>query len=502
MSSATDAPVDVIVVGAGNAALTAAIAARHAGRSVRVIEKAPRAHRGGNTPYTGGLFRFPYSGLNELRSIVGENDDVATVAADPYSPEAFAADIVRTTGGRADPVLSRVLVERSNETIRWMVGLGILFEFNRVAGAVHVPGSSIVHLPSGGAICSRHEGLGLSEALFAIAERDGIAIDYETQVERLRTCADGRIAGVRVRDGDGVRQIDGRSVVLGSGGFQANPEMRVAYLGPQWGLVKVRGSRFNTGELNREAFDIGAQAAGHWSGCHATPIDADAPLYGERTMGDKSNRLSYPYCVMLNLDGDRFMDEGEDFNLYTYAKTGTELLKQRAAIGFQIFDATTTPLLEVRYNTGKPVEANTLAELVAGIAAKYATHNFNAIRALATLDAYNAAVDTSVPFVSNVRDGKQTHGLRPEKTNWATRLETPPFHAYGVATGITFTFGGLRINEHAEVLDRVDRPLPGLYAAGDASGGFFSTNYPGGAALTRGAVFGRIAGLSAATYTA
>jgi tricarballylate dehydrogenase len=202
---------------------------------------------------------------------------------------------------------------------------------------------------------------------------------------------------------------------------------------------------------------------------------------------------------MVNLDGERFVDEGEDFNLYTYAKMGREVLKQRGALAFQVFDRKTVPLLETRYNTGTPVVAETLPELADRIAARYGSLGFRKTSFLHTVEAYNAAVQPGV-FNPDILDGKRTVGLRPEKTNWATRIDEPPFHVYPVTVGITFTFGGIRINADAAVVDYLDRPIPGLFATGEMTGGFFYVNYPGGAGLMRGAVFGRLAGANAARF--
>jgi tricarballylate dehydrogenase len=202
---------------------------------------------------------------------------------------------------------------------------------------------------------------------------------------------------------------------------------------------------------------------------------------------------------MVNLDGERFTDEGADFNLYTYAKMGREILQQRGAVVFQVFDQKTVPLLETRYNTGTPITADTLPELADRIAERYRALDFHREAFVKTLDDYNAAVQEG-EFNPDVLDGKHTKGLRPEKTNWATRLDTPPFVAYPATVGITFTFGGVRINTNAEVVDYLDRPLPGLFATGEMTGGFFYLNYPAGAGLMRGAVFGRIAGENATRF--
>ena len=381
-----------------------------------------------------------------------------------------------------------------------MAELGIEFEFSKAVGAVSVPGSEKIKLAFGGALRSLHEGVGLSAGWFRIAEEMGIDIRYEMQTMRLLTDERGDVNGVEVRGPQGLERFGGSAVVIGSGGFQASPEMRTSYLGPAWSLVKVRGTRFNTGEMTRAAMDLGAQSYGQWNGCHATPIDADAPNYGDLKRTDKTNRLSYPYSVMINLDGKRFLDEAADFNLYTYAKYGSLILAERGSIVFQIFDAKTIPLLEKRYSTATPVEAKSLAELLDGIEARYGIHGFNKTQALKTLETFNEAANNPRPFDPDVLDGKSTHGLSPEKTNWAIKLDTPPFRAYAATGGITFTFGGLRIDGQTRVLDRVDRPIPGLYATGESTGGFFYLNYPGGSGLTRGAVFGKIAGEEAAKF--
>ena len=497
MSERVGETFDVIVVGAGNAAFAAALAARQEGARVLVLEKASQKLRGGNTRFSGGLFRCTYNSLDELISVVRGNDDNATVALDPYTSTDFQRDMERVTGGRCDPDLTTTLIDQSYATVRWMADLGMPWEFNRAVGTVTLPGSSRVKLPFGGALRVKGEGVILSSTWFRLAEEAGVDVAYETYAQRPITAQDGRIAGVEVRDAHGLRTLQCRAVVLASGGFQANPEMRTSYLGPPWSLVKVRGTRFNTGEMTRAALDIGAQSYGEWSGCHATPIDADAPMYGELRLTDKTNRLSYPFSVMVNLDGERFTDEGSDFNLYTYAKMGREILQQRSAIVFQVFDQQTVPLLETRYNTGSPVTANTFPALADQIAERYRALGFRKDAFLATLEAYNTAVQEGV-FNPDILDGKRTVGLKPEKTNWATRIDTSPFVVYPATVGITFTFGGIRINTRAEVVDYLERPIPGLFATGEMTGGFFYLNYPAGAGLMRGAVFGKIAGTNAA----
>jgi tricarballylate dehydrogenase len=255
-------------------------------------------------------------------------------------------------------------------------------------------------------------------------------------------------------------------------------------------MAKVRGTSYNTGDGLHMALELGALPFGQWSGNHGTPIDADAPPFGNRQLTDKTNRLSYPLGVMVNTDGDRFIDEGEDFQLYTYAKTGGAILQQPGNVAYQIFDAKVTSLLEPRYGTGDPLVADTLDELIHKLPV-------GKTRLKESLIAYNAAVGV-VPFDPTVRDGLDTKGLTPEKSNWAQALDTPPFRAYPVTGGITFTFGGLRIDQNAQVLASDWTPIEGLYTCGEMVGGLFHHNYPGGSGLTSGAVFGRIAGRAAA----
>jgi tricarballylate dehydrogenase len=491
-------PVDVVIVGAGNAAFTAALAARQAGCEVVVLEKAPEAFRGGNTRFTGGVFRFAYGGVDDLLPIVKDTDDAADVVVDPYPVEAFERDLQRVTGGRTDPVLSRVLIERSYDTVRWMADLGVRFEFSRAVTGIKIPGTNKTRLQPGAAIRAHHEGIGLSQTLFDLAAEHGIEVLYERQVNRILSDDQGRVIGIEARGPAGLERHYGRAVIAASGGFQANPEMRTAYMGGPWGLVKTRGSRYNTGEVIRELLAIGAQSFGDWAGRHATPIDADAPAYGDLTLTDKTNRLSYPYGILVNLDGERFVDEGADFNSYTYAAYGAAILGQRNATAFQIFDSRAFALLEKRYETGIPIEAATLEALVAGIEKRYPMLGLNSVTTLKTIIDYNRAADRGEGFRPDALDGKRTRGLRPEKTNWAIPIETPPFRAYAVTGGITFTFGGIRIGAKGEVLDGVDRPIPGLFASGELTGGFFFINYPLGCGLTRGAVFGKLAGETAA----
>ncbi|HEV8441634.1 MAG TPA: FAD-dependent tricarballylate dehydrogenase TcuA [Methylomirabilota bacterium] len=483
---------DVIVVGAGNAALAAAVSAREQGAArVLALEKAPEELRGGNTHYSGGLFRFAYAEVDDLRPLVPDAErQVAGFFRDvePYPRERFWQDLMRVTEGRADPELAEILIGRSYDTVCWMAKQGIPMEPAVSLSAVRV-GDKIKWSP-GAVIRARHEGVGLSRSWFDIAQRSGVEIRYGTTAVRLLQDSRGRVTGVLIRDADGFGEVAGRAVVLGCGGFEANPEWRARYLGRPWDHAKVRGTRYNTGDGLRMALELGALPHGQWTGCHSTPIDAGAPPHGDRKLTDKTNRLSYPYGVLVNLHGRRFFDEGEDFQFYTYAKLGGIILNQPGGVAHQIFDAKVTHLLEGRYKTGKPLVADSLEALVE-------TLPLDRSACRQTLEDYNAAVGAGA-FDPTVRDGLGTKGLALPKSHWAQRLDTPPFVAYPVTGGITFTFGGVRVNERAQVMSTSWTPIPGLYACGEMVGGLFHTNYPGGTGLVSGAVFGRLAGSEAA----
>ncbi|MBI2872948.1 MAG: FAD-dependent tricarballylate dehydrogenase TcuA [Chloroflexi bacterium] len=480
---------DVIVVGSGNAALTAALAARQARARVLVLEKAPQEERGGNSKFTGGIVRFAYMGLEDILPIVPglTEAEVARLDVAPYPAEAFYTDVMHLSQDQADPELTRSMVDRSYATVRWMQGLGVQFELYdksiNFGGRRSFPAGAVVQFWGGGPALMR--------SLFHAAEGHGVDIVYSAAVTGLLAGAGGRACGVRVQTPEGAEEIGAGSVVLGSGGFEASPEMRVRYLGPEWTLAKVRGTRHNTGELIDRCLELGAQPAGHWSGCHAVPVDAHSPDVGDPKLGDLTTRVSYPFGIMVNIEGRRFTDEGSDFKLYSYARMGHAILRQPRGIAYQLFDQQTAELLEPRYHSGSaPVTANTLDELAARLGVDRET-------LVSTVAEFNAAVHEGT-FNPAVKDGKGTRDIHPPKSNWALRLEKPPFLAYAVSCGITFTYGGILTDQEGRVVDTAARPIPGLYATGEITGGIFYHNYPGGCGLTLGAVFGRAAGTVAA----
>jgi tricarballylate dehydrogenase len=488
---------DVVVVGGGNAALCAALAAREGGARVLLLEKAPEAQRGGNSFFTAGGFRFAHQGLEDLRQDVLVDltpGEAASVEVGPYGEDAFFDDLARLTEGLSDPDLADLLVRRSRSTVVWMRGHGIrwILMFGRQSYKVgdrhRFWGGLNVEAVGGGP--------GLVQALYDRAAALGIEVRYGSGATALLLDERGAIRGLRCRDERGFHELPATAVVLGCGGFEANPEWRTRYLGPGWELARVRGTRHNTGDGIRMAIEAGAQAYGHWSGCHAVAWDANAPEFGDRRVGDLFQKHSYPLGLIVNVRGERFVDEGADFRNYTYAKYGRAILQQPQRLAFQLFDQQTVALLREEYRIREVTraEAGTIEELAARL-------EIDPAGLADTVAAYNAAVEPG-PFNPAVLDGKRTRGITPPKSNWALPLDRPPFVGFAVTCGITFTFGGLRVTQEAQVLDTADRPMPGLYAAGELVGGLFYQNYPGGAGLMAGSVLGKLAGEHAASYAA
>jgi tricarballylate dehydrogenase len=410
----------------------------------------------------------------------------------PLKQETYLDDLMHVTEGESQEELANILIDRSRDTIRWMRQNGVRFipMFGRQSyvlnGKHHFYGGVNIEAVGGG--------WGLVDAEVKIAERLGIDIRYGTGMRKLLQDRRGAVIGVQVFGPDGYDEIHGKSVVLACGGFEANPEMRTRYLGPGWELCRVRGTRHNTGEGIRAALDIGAQAFGGWSTCHAVQWDISAPPFGDRVVLDNFQKHSYPIGIVVNLRGERFVDEGADYRNHTYAKYGREVMKQPHRTAVQIFDAKTIGMVrdEYRIRQVTKAEANTIEELAQAL-------DIDPEGLARTVREFNAACQPG-DYNPAILDGKSTRGIVPPKSNWALPISEPPYSGFVVTCGITFTFGGLRINTNGEVQDTTDRSIPGLYAAGELVGGIFYGNYLGGAGLMSGAVFGRLSGTSAGRF--
>ena len=486
---------DVIVVGGGNAALCAALSAREHGARVLLLERAPEDQRGGNSSFTGGGFRMVHHGVETVRTVVPDlsEGEIANTDFGEYTEEAYLDDLGRVTRWYCDPDLAETVVRRSTETVQWLHGRGVRFipRFGRYAfkheGKFKFFGGTVIEAAGGGR--------GLVQAEYKAAEKHGVEIRYNAQAIALLRGQEG-VQGVRVVVNRAEEEIRSKAVVLAAGGFEANREWRTRYLGPGWDMAKVRGTRYNTGDGIRMALDIGAQAYGQWSGCHSVSWERYAPDFGELDRPITASRNGYPFSIMVNAEGKRFVDEGADFRNYTYAKYGRAVLEQPGSYAWHVFDSQVEHLLHEEYRSKgtTKVHADTLEELVARM------EDVHPGQFLRTVRDFNAAIRRSAAFNPNIKDGRCTEGLALNKSNWANAIEKPPFSAYAVTCGITFTFGGLKIDTATRVLDIADAPLPGLYAAGELVGGLFYYNYPGSSGLMAGSVFGRIAGRESAAH--
>jgi tricarballylate dehydrogenase len=486
---------DVIVVGGGNAGFCAALAARESGASVLVLERAPFGEHGGNSTYTAGAMRFAYEGIDDILALVPElsKEQIDNTDFGKYTEKDFFDDLARVTDNRTDPDLADTLVSKSFETLKWMRENGVRFlpiygrQAFKVEGKFTFWGGLTLETWGGGP--------GLVEALTKQVLAKGIDIAYRARGLEL-IMDESQVSGVVVKHEGKTVNVKAKAVILAAGGFEANSEWRSKYLGKGYELAKVRGSKFNTGDGIKMALDVGAMPWGNWSGAHAVGWDMNAPAFGNLQVGDGFQKHSYPFGIMVNANGERFVDEGADFRNYTYAKYGHVIMAQPNHFAWQIFDQKVTHLLRDEYRikevtkvTGKTIEE--LSKKLDGV---------NAEAFVETVKSYNASINKDIPFNPNIKDGRKADHSPVPKSNWANTLDEGPFEAYAVTCGITFTFGGLRITTDAQVIDSEEEIMPGLFACGELVGGIFYGNYPGGSGLTNGSVYGRIAGTQAGKF--
>ena len=484
---------DVIVLGGGNAGLCAALSAQEQGASVVVLERAPEQEKGGNSAHTGGAFRVAYRGTDDLKRLMPDLLDSELESTDfgSYTEADFFGELAAMSQYRADAEVLDTVVTSSLDTLAWMTSKGVRFmpiygrQAFKVDGKYKFWGGLTIEVSGGG--------LGLVDALSRRVSQDGIDVAYGCRAKRLNRCGDGRWQVITANG----EIYAAPSVVIASGGFHANLRWRTQYLGPGWDLAKVRGSRFNTGDGIQMALDVGAAAFGNWSGCHAVFYDLNAPAQGDINLLNMQKNY-FHLGVVVNADGRRFIDEGEDFRNYTYSGMGEKVLRQPGGVAWQLFDQHSEALLpdEYRVRHATRIQADSLEEL----AGKLEGINANAL--LQTLNEFNASVRQDIAFNPAIRDGRCTSGLPLPKSNWANPLSKPPFVAYAVTCGITFTFGGLCVDSDARILDDDRQPIEGLYAAGELVGNLYFVKYAGGAGLTSGSVLGRRGGSHAAEHSA
>ncbi len=457
---------NIVVVGCGIAGVSAGLRAAELGADVALLEKAPKKHRGGHTQYSES-FRVP-SAVTDLSEYGYE------FAVPDYTPDDFYSDIIDRTNGHADSSLARAVADRAGPTVEWLTDHGVDWDMEPLA----------VGYVAGRTWCDGDEVVG---TVIEAAENQGLDVFYEAAAREIRKDDNLQVTGL-VADLDDERvtfECDG--VILASGGYESSPEKRARYYGAGYDDMKVRGSRYNTGDAIDMAVEAGANAVGQWSGAHMAIIDAEAP-----DVEGGANRVDgYQYGVILNVEGERFVDEGEDARAHTYAKFGQEIFEQPEHRAYIILDER---MNEHARATGpsEPSVAPTPQELFADL-------DIDTQTATETLTAYNDACDPG-EFDPEVLDGNEASTLLPPKSNWALPLEDPPYYAYAVTGGITFGFGGIEIDTSAAVLDSRERPIPGFFAAGNCTGELFYDNYPGGTGLTNAAVFGKTAAESAVDY--
>lgn len=455
----------VVVVGCGIAGLCAGLRLAERGVDTAVLEKAPKSNRGGHTRFTES-FRIP----------TAEIDLDVDFNVDDYSSSDFYSDIMQVTNYRADPELVEVVTERAAETFEWLTEKGVSWEFQAphpgyTAGRVWLHGEDMVDE--------------LVEALKA----EGVDIYYRAEARGLRRSDDGNVDGVTAFvDGQRTR-FEADAVVLAAGDYGSSKEKRTRYYGPGYGNMKVRGSRYNTGEALEAAMDVGAKSEGEWGDAHMAIIDVESPdVEGGITRID-----GYQYGVILNHEGERFVDEGEDARAHTYAKFGRRIFEQPYHEAFIVVDSKVVDDV-AHMGPARPITGDSIESLANRLGIE------DIDRAVETVVEYNQACvpDTAERYDPNRLDGNSAEGIEPPKSNWALPLDEPPYTGYPVTGGMTFSFGGIAITPDAEVLDTIDETIPGFFAAGNATGGLFYNNYPGGTGLTNAAVFGMVAAESAA----
>jgi len=465
---------DVVVVGGGNAALCAALSAREAGARVLVIESAPRAFRGGNSRHT--------------RNLRCAHDTPTAVLTGVYTEDEFYADLLRVNANETDEALAQLLICRSKTCTAWMAGYGARFQ-TALRGTLHLSRTNAFFLGGGKALMNGY---------YAAAERLGIDVMYEAPVAGIdvrdcTVCLSGTAeaaAGSRPRatreGGQAARIIRGRTLVVASGGFEAN----LSWLKDAWGDAAgnfiVRGTPHNTGVPLRALLDAGAQPIGDPRACHAIAVDARAPKFD----GGIVTRLDcIPLGIVVNRLGERFADEGADLWPRRYASWGALVAEQPGQQAYCLIDAK----VATRFmpSVFPPVAADSIEELATRL-------GLPADRVSATVARFNEAVQPGA-FDLDRLDGCSTRGLQPDKSHWAQRLDTPPYWGYPLRPGITFTYLGVRVDDSMRVLTTSGAPMENVFAAGEImAGNVLRRGYLAGIGMTIGTVFGRIAGESAA----
>jgi len=456
-------PYDVLIIGGGNAALCAAITAGRAGARVLVLESATKDFRGGNSRHTRDI-RYMHRAATEF----------VTAA---YGEEEFWQDLLGVTGGATDERLARLVIRESETLGDWMASSGVHWQ-KPLRGTLHLSRSNLFMLGGGKAMIN---------AYYDTAAKLGVEIHYETEVQELNLRDGEFVSAVAVRDGAG-RAIEAKTIVVASGGFEAN----IPWLKEYWGEAAenfiIRGTKNNQGVLLKELLKHGARPEGDPRGCHAVALDARAPKFD----GGIVTRLdSVPFGIVVNKEVKRFYDEGEDFWPKRYAIWGKLIAEQPEQIAYSIVDSNALP--RFMPSVFPPLEAGSIAELATAL-------EIDSRALVAVVDEFNRSVRAG-EFDPGSLDDCHTEGLTPPKSHWAKAIDSPPYYGYPLRPGITFTYLGVAVDEQARVIMQNDTPAKNIFAAGEMmAGNILGRGYLAGFGLTIGSVFGRIAGREAARH--
>lgn len=478
----SDGKSGVIVVGCGMGGMAAAAAALEGGAAVTILERAPREERGGQTRYTEAYFRMKSERevTDDFESYLAEN---ASGYIDPSlvhltsAPRENWPAVVKALS-LVDPEWIATFAGEAGPTVEWLKSFGVKFDF---LPTQFLTRSQPRLLPIGG-------GLALIEALAAFAEKKGAQFVYETAASELIRNAAGAVTGVRaVARGGAVREFAGKAVVLACGGFEGNAEMMTRYIGPRSIFLRpvCRGGYYNKGDGIQMALDIGAAPCGDFGSYHAEPVDPRSGIA-------EPSVFIFPYGILVNQEGQRFTDEAPGTVDAYYERITRQIFSQTRGIAYAVLDKRHTGIPNYRLGVRSdqpPIEAATVRELAAklGIAPEVLEQ---------TVAEYNNACRPG-EYKPLELDALATHGITPPKSNWAHPLDQPPYYAYPVISSNVLTFGGLKVDPRARVLNKEGDPIRGLYAAGEILGTYYG-NYAGGTSVLKGAVFGRIAGRDAA----
>jgi tricarballylate dehydrogenase len=446
---------DVVVAGGGNAALCAALAARRRGARVLLLERTTREWRGGNSKYTRNI----------------------RCATDAYPEEELLADLVEVAGDGADRDLASFTIGRSRTAPAWMEAHGVRWQ-PALSGTLQLSRTNQFFLGGGKALVNTY---------YEAAQRLGVEVRYGSSVTELTLSGD-RCTGVVLEVGGRVERLRTGAIVVATGGFEAD----LGWLRKRWGDAvdgfRVRGSRWNDGSLLRHLMALGAQTRGNPDGFHAIAVDGRSPMFD----GGIATRVdSVPLGIVINREGLRFADEGEDLWPKRYASWGRLIALQPGQVAWSLFDARAAgrfiPTL------WPPLRADSIPELAAAV-------GLDPARVVATVAAYNAAAGPGALDASRL-DGFATHGLQPAKSNWALPIDRPPFYCYPLRPGITFTYEGVAVDQEARLLRQDGGAFENVFAAGEIMAGcILREGYLGGFGMTIGTVFGRLAGEAAARH--